>query len=312
MRADDGDGACDTGDLEPQPDRDRDDGLAREYRRSFRVLVHRNRSLLSNRDDSEDAVQDAFLAALESQAQGGDAPSTGWLATVAKRRAIDEIRRRERDQRRFGRLASRVPVDEVEPDVAEAVADTSAARHAVRSLAALPAATRSVVDLVAEGEDTRATAARLGITHRSAESHLQRARKHLRTSLHGLTLPVVLLWHLLRRGRHAVAVAAPAITVAAVVAGVLYLPRPGVAPRVGEQRRSPRQPARRPRRPPGRPPRPKPSRPRRDRHCRQWRRLRPLVRGAPGHRWRPRWRPHPRRAHRWPRSPSRSSSGRWL
>jgi len=207
------------------------------FRASFRILVHRNQRLLANRCDSEDAAQDAFLAALESQAKGMPAPSLPWLGTVAKRRAVDEIRRRERDQRRFARLASRARVDEVAVDVAEAVADVSAARHAVASLGSLPASTRLVVDLIAHGQDTRSTATALGMSNRAAESHLQRARKHLRTSGQAVLLPVLVLWKGFRRIRRMSLAAVPAVTlVAAVVVGVLQIPEGGSPHTTGDHK----------------------------------------------------------------------------
>ena len=62
----------------------------REYGRAVAVLVR----LLGDIDAAEDAVQDAFTAAVRSWPEAGLPPSpAGWLITTARNRAIDRHRR---------------------------------------------------------------------------------------------------------------------------------------------------------------------------------------------------------------------------
>src|SRR5215467_166745 len=58
--------------------------------RAVAVLIR----LLGNIDDAEEAVQDAFAAALERWPSAGLPPSpVGWIITTARNRAIDRLRR---------------------------------------------------------------------------------------------------------------------------------------------------------------------------------------------------------------------------
>ncbi|MCW2798957.1 MAG: polymerase ECF-subfamily sigma factor, partial [Aeromicrobium sp.] len=76
---------------------------------------------------SEDLAQDALEAALEQWPKTGVPDNPGaWLMTVAKRRAIDTFRRRERQDRAYGELGERTEdivtgietsIDHVEDDV---------------------------------------------------------------------------------------------------------------------------------------------------------------------------------------------------
>ena len=62
----------------------------REYGRAVSVLVR----VFGDIDIAEDAVQDAFAAALQHWPADGVPPSpAGWLITTARNRAIDRIRR---------------------------------------------------------------------------------------------------------------------------------------------------------------------------------------------------------------------------
>src|SRR5690554_1642302 len=57
---------------------------------------------------AEDLAQDALEAALSQWPETGTPDNPGaWLMSVAKRRAIDGFRRRERRDRAYGQLAER-------------------------------------------------------------------------------------------------------------------------------------------------------------------------------------------------------------
>ena len=84
-----------------------------EYGRAVAVLVRRFRDI----DVAEEAVQDAFAAALERWPAGGLPPSPqGWIVTTARNRAIDRLRREaSRDDRQAQAVLLRVrdePIDE--------------------------------------------------------------------------------------------------------------------------------------------------------------------------------------------------------
>jgi RNA polymerase sigma-70 factor, ECF subfamily len=64
--------------------------FAREYGRAVAVLTR----VFGDIDVAEEAVQDAFTAAVERWAEGGLPPSpAGWIITTARNRAIDRLRR---------------------------------------------------------------------------------------------------------------------------------------------------------------------------------------------------------------------------
>jgi RNA polymerase sigma factor (sigma-70 family) len=70
---------------------------------------------------AEDLAQDALLAALEQWRASGVPDNPGaWLMTVAKRRAVDHFRRRQRDQQRVaaaGQELATAAAEEPEPDL---------------------------------------------------------------------------------------------------------------------------------------------------------------------------------------------------
>ncbi|MFE4195880.1 RNA polymerase sigma factor [Paenarthrobacter sp. NPDC056912] len=69
-----------------------EDIFRREYGRSLAVLVR----VLGSIDAAEDAVQEAFLTAVELWPAQGIPPSpAGWIITTARNRAIDRLRRDE-------------------------------------------------------------------------------------------------------------------------------------------------------------------------------------------------------------------------
>jgi RNA polymerase sigma-70 factor, ECF subfamily len=93
-----------------------------EYGRAVAVLVR----LLGNIDAAEEAVQDAFAAAVERWPASGVPPSpAGWIITTARNRAIDRFRREAtRDGRHAEamRMHSSGLVMPVDPDAADTVA----------------------------------------------------------------------------------------------------------------------------------------------------------------------------------------------
>jgi predicted RNA polymerase sigma factor len=61
---------------------------------------------------AEELAQDALVAALEQWPESGVPRSPGaWLMAVAKRRAIDQIRRNERFEHKLGELGHQLVID---------------------------------------------------------------------------------------------------------------------------------------------------------------------------------------------------------
>jgi RNA polymerase sigma factor (sigma-70 family) len=62
---------------------------------------------------AEDAVQDAFVTAIEHWARDGVPPNPGgWLATTARRKALDRLRRDKTGAEKLALLAAESPVEE--------------------------------------------------------------------------------------------------------------------------------------------------------------------------------------------------------
>ncbi|MGW0774033.1 RNA polymerase sigma factor [Streptomyces sp. NPDC002835] len=179
------------------------------------LKVARRRSMTP--EDAEDAVHEAMLRAAEHPHLDDDRLGA-WLTTVTMRLCVDRHRQvnREAQVRTSPRLhpPGPVPVD-------EAVCDRAEARWlAVRS-SELPARQAEALWLKSEDLDVGQVASKMGLSYRTVESLLARARRTLRNSL-AATLGLA-LW-LCGRGRpggggnaQAVALASTAATL--VVAG---------------------------------------------------------------------------------------------
>ena len=89
-----------------------------EYGRILAALI----SQLGDFELAEDALQDALVNALESWKSGGIPRNPGaWLTTVAKRRAIDRVRRSATLERKTALLD--LPDSEDEPEMDESIPD---------------------------------------------------------------------------------------------------------------------------------------------------------------------------------------------
>ncbi|MFC4312630.1 RNA polymerase sigma factor [Steroidobacter flavus] len=86
-----------------------------EYGRAVAVLTRS----FGNIDTAEEAVQDAFAAAIERWPKEGPPPSpAGWIITTARNRAIDRLRKDSSRQDRYEQallLQANDPVDEDDP-----------------------------------------------------------------------------------------------------------------------------------------------------------------------------------------------------
>jgi len=129
--------------------------------------------LLGDRDAVRDCAQDAFLRAYEHLGRGRHV-NAQWLYKVARNRAIDHLRRRQREQSEPEILETMATDDQAEPDHIAAI------RLALRQL---PGADREVLYLFTVDKfDTREIAAMLGIRPGAARVRLYRARERFRAA----------------------------------------------------------------------------------------------------------------------------------
>ncbi|MGW1525166.1 sigma-70 family RNA polymerase sigma factor [Streptomyces sp. NPDC002159] len=181
------------------------------------LKVARRRSM--SQEDAEDAVHEAMLRAAE-RPDLDDERLGAWLTTVTMRLCVDRYRQVNREAE-VGRLPTLVAPGPV--PVEEAVCDRAEAKWlAVRS-GELPVRQAEALRLRSEDLDVSQVAVRMGLSYRTVESLLARARRTLRASLAG-TLGLVLF--LVGRGRlrgggnvQAVVVTSTAATL--VVAGLV-------------------------------------------------------------------------------------------
>jgi RNA polymerase sigma-70 factor (ECF subfamily) len=132
---------------------------------------------------AEDIASEAFerLARRTGEVRDTDA----WLRTVAYRAALNELRRRERQERAHRRAASEAPVPRT-PD--ELVDDGD--RAAAAAIARLPAKQKAAALLCwGEGLAVTEAAAILGCAASTVRVHLFRARRTLQPMLRDLMPP---------------------------------------------------------------------------------------------------------------------------
>lgn len=176
------------------------------------LKVARRRSMSA--EDAEDAVHEAMLRAAE-RPDLDDERLAAWLTTVTMRLCVDRYRQvnREAEVRTSPTLVAPGPVP-----VEEAVCDRAEAKWlAVRS-GELPARQAEALRLKSQDLDVGQVAVRMGLSYRTVESLLARARRTLRQSL-AATLGFALFligWGRPRGGAkvQAVAVASTAATLA--------------------------------------------------------------------------------------------------
>ena len=142
------------------------------YRRYVR-MVHGVLLVRVPRADVDDLVQDVFLSAMDRLPALREAAAfPGWLASIARNRAVDFLRRK------------RVPTEELIREPAAHDGDTSAALAVLSEIRALPEAYRETLVLrLVEGLTGPEIAQRTGLTPASVRVNLHRGMKLLRTAL---------------------------------------------------------------------------------------------------------------------------------
>jgi RNA polymerase sigma factor (sigma-70 family) len=187
------------------------------------VLMARLRAMGASQADAEDCVQEALVEGW-TRTRAGDRTGDrlAWLVVVARNKYVDSVRRRARETS-VG-LVPTEAADRVAEGPEEQVVGRAHARFLASRLRRLPPVTQEVCHLAGRGVDRSTLAGSLGLTLRSAESHLTRARRLLRThgALGWVALLVATVAATLRRVLDPRLVAKA--TVAAVSAGVVLMP----------------------------------------------------------------------------------------
>jgi RNA polymerase sigma factor (sigma-70 family) len=135
---------------------------------------------------ARDIVQDVFtyLWEMPSRVDLTRGSLRSYLAVVAHRRAVDEVRRCERRNRTEARLPLLEPVDGPEPAVVEASTDAWRRRRLADGLAELPEDQRVALELAYfDGLTYKQVAEELGIPEGTAKSRLRLAMSRLRATL---------------------------------------------------------------------------------------------------------------------------------
>jgi RNA polymerase sigma-70 factor (ECF subfamily) len=171
--------------------------------------------------DSPDCVQEAYARAITS---GVALDAEPWLKTVAKRVAIDKVRRRHE-------YASGAPVEleglihDHDGDPQEAFVRAERSAEVRQALEKLPQRYREVLMTYAEEDSPAAVASRLGLSASAAWTLLSRARSRLRLQLENVGYaPVAFLSRIRWRG---VAIGGAAAGVAAAIAMSPLVPHGG-------------------------------------------------------------------------------------
>jgi RNA polymerase sigma factor (sigma-70 family) len=208
--------------LMPELDADttesRDERLCGLRPAMLRLARRRCRSL----DDAEDVVGQAILAALHSAVP--DSELEPWLGRVVINLCAQSQRGHYRDLRLLARAAQHAEL--VDDGLEERVVSRLVALHIAPAANRLPERQREVLELRSEGMSVAAIATELGLSYKTVESLLSRARAALRTAakpLLGALAPLALLRR--RWARGTVAVLAPS---AMVALGIALIPSPGV------------------------------------------------------------------------------------
>lgn len=156
------------------------------YRRFERPVFTLGLRMTGNREDASEVLQDTMLKVIDKlgefrgQDADGASPFWGWLRRIAVNEALMRLRRERRLEQELA-AGHDAELAEDRGPLPPAVADAALLQQA---LAALPAATRSVLWLYhAEGHTHEEIAALMGRTPSFSKSQLARGLRRLRALL---------------------------------------------------------------------------------------------------------------------------------
>ncbi len=154
------------------------------------VLLSLAQRMVRDRFAAEDVVQDAYVAALEDRSEQR---SSAWLSGVVRNKAKKLIRTRVRRRARHQRVAR----SERLPSTAEIAERTEGQRHLATAIAKLEEPGRSAIVLrYFDGLSPSEIAQRAGVSVRTIESRLRRARKRLAEMLDAVYANRSMRWEL--------------------------------------------------------------------------------------------------------------------
>ncbi len=157
--------------------------LERVYRQEAAQITAALAARIGDVGLAADAVQDAFVEAIEHW-RGGEVPPNpaGWLATTARRKAIDRLRRARAGQQKLALLAA-TATDAGQEDGAEAADDELLGMIFACCHPALPRESQIALTLRAVcGLTTAEIAAAFLVAESAMTQRLLRARKALRSA----------------------------------------------------------------------------------------------------------------------------------
>jgi RNA polymerase sigma-70 factor (ECF subfamily) len=171
----------------------RHDALTKLYDRHSKRLRATVDGVVHEQAEADDVLQDTFLQVWEEA--GRYSPKAGkplgWMVTIARRRAIDRLRRRQAYSRARERYEKRVTQDSQTPrqDAAEGFILNDLRHFLNKSLRALPRFQREAVELaffkgLSHREIALATRAPLGTVKTRLELGLQKLTHALRPLRH--------------------------------------------------------------------------------------------------------------------------------
>ena len=159
-------------------------------RKSSRALFAIAYGILQNREEAEDAVQDAFIKAWKSRWRVRDAAKfPAWLGTIVRYRARDLARKRKHvPERDLEGNAPSFPPSAVESGNPHKFESPSVHRHLLNALGSLPETHRTAITLrYFEEMDYASIEKLLGLSNGALRGILGRAlgtlRKQLRPAL---------------------------------------------------------------------------------------------------------------------------------
>jgi RNA polymerase sigma-70 factor (ECF subfamily) len=141
----------------------------------YRTLLRFVRRRVASVEDAEDLAQEVFANAAASLAnRGADSPTLAWLYTVARRRIVDEARRRGRSQTVSLELVG-------DPAAAEARYGVEVARTLDAALATMPDVQRRIVlGRLVQGMSFAAIGRELGLSEEACRMRFMRGLRDLR------------------------------------------------------------------------------------------------------------------------------------
>ena len=164
----------------------RDDrAIAILYRRHTALLRSVVGRILNNDSDVDDQLQDIFLEVWRQAANYDEAKgkALGWIMTLARRRAIDRLRKKQTYYRAQERLREE-PEPAPHPGADEEVAAADTASIFTRVIGTLPVAQRDALNFAFyRGLSQREIAAQTGIPLGTIKTRLELAIRKVRTAL---------------------------------------------------------------------------------------------------------------------------------